>query len=609
MNKLQFLSALAVSFLVCGTAQGQEKAEALRKAYDFPAAVEYLNDAIANTDSTQRAPLEEEMLLCQNGLGMMNFCSRPTVISRYTFSLDDFFLYYPLPDRSWIPVPNPLDSLSDGGIVKATYIPKDEDTIYYSARDEVGVRNIYRTERKDSVWTAPQLLNEMVTSPADEIFPMTSSDGKSLFFASRGLFGMGGYDLYVSEWDEALCDWGVPSNMGFPYSSPYDDFLFINTRDGKYSIFASNRGCSADSVCVYVLEQEIDPIHKKIDNVADLRALAELAPKDDASTTGRNSRMAGQDSEEIRAYVEKLQRVNMLRDSLSQFNDVIESLRMRIASGNAGNQDALRKEILEKEMALPARKAALDAAVKDLQKVEMEFLMNGVVINQEMLRNRSDREMVGTESGYTFSKKEMGGAVPMVIEKPVPTFDYTFKVLDEGQFAEDNTLPDGLVYQIQIFSLSRKATVKDIKGLSPVFERVSNQRYTYAAGLFRTYADVLKNLNAVKKAGFKNAIIVAYKDGKLINVSNARALESKIKTIYKVRLYPPDGQSLPDIAKSAINQMVPGCDIIRTMDGGAVVFEVNPVDDKSKADELVAALKAAGISNCSVQEAGQADAR
>ena len=62
---------------------------------------------------------------------------------------------------------------------------------------------------------------------------------------SKGLYGMGGYDLYVSQWNSETGDWDVPVNMGFPYSSPYDDFLFINTEDGKYSIFASNRGCDS----------------------------------------------------------------------------------------------------------------------------------------------------------------------------------------------------------------------------------------------------------------------------------------------------------------------------------------------------------------------------
>ena len=67
--------------------------------------------------------------------------------------------------------------------------------------------------------------------------------------------------------------------MGFPYSSPADDFLFINSDDGNYSIFASNRECQADSVWVYVLEFDNMPVRKAVDDPEELKALAALNPQ------------------------------------------------------------------------------------------------------------------------------------------------------------------------------------------------------------------------------------------------------------------------------------------------------------------------------------------
>ena len=55
-----------------------------------------------------------------------------------------------------------------------------------------------------------------------------------------------------------------------------------------------------------------------------------------------------------------------------------------------------------------------------------------------------------------------------------------------------------MVYQIQIFSLSSKASLASIKGLSPVFEEASaSGRYIYRVGVFRKYNDVLANLNVL----------------------------------------------------------------------------------------------------------------
>ena len=93
----------------------------------------------------------------------------------------------------------------------------------------------------------------------------------------------------------------------------------------------------------------------------------------------------------------------------------------------------------------------------------------------------------------------MGGPLDLRIMEPEKKFDYSFMVLDEGQFAESNEIPDGIIYQIQMFSSTRKADVAALKGLSPVFERRNaSGRYIYRVGLFNTYNDVVSKLNTVK---------------------------------------------------------------------------------------------------------------
>ena len=205
-----------------------EKGDSLRRAYCFKAALDTLEAAkLAASDSLEIQRIEEAAMLARNGLNMLGFCNRPVVVAREKFARKDFFLYYPVQDKSWRPVPNALDSLSDG-IVPATFIPEGASSLLYSASDSDGIRNLYKTQFADTVWTAPELLGEHLTSSGNEIFPMLSHDGQSLYFASDGLYGMGGYDLYVSKWNSELQEWDTPSNLGFPYSSPYDDFLFVN---------------------------------------------------------------------------------------------------------------------------------------------------------------------------------------------------------------------------------------------------------------------------------------------------------------------------------------------------------------------------------------------
>lgn len=580
------------------------KADSCRMAYNFAEAVQYSESAVEALDSTASARAEEQLLMARNGLNMMSFCSQPTVVAKQTFPLKDFFLFYPIKDHSWRKTPNQLDSLGGDNLSRAIFIPDGSRDIYYSAKDEEGIRNIYATHMTDSLWSVPTLINEQMTSSSDEIYPMLSPDGQSLYFASKGLYGMGGYDLYVSNWNSETNDWDMPVNMGFPYSSPYDDFLFVNTEDGKYSIFASNRECGRDSVTIYVLEYDSMPVRKAVTDVDELRALASLNPARDHSRIDNDAAVPdeGQQNESTKRYMDKMREVRALRDSVARFGKNLEKMRSGLAGASGEEKARLTAEISDKEMMLPTLNSALNAAVKELQNIEMDFLANGIVIDTRKLQAEADKEIVGASSGYTFSKNSYGPALHLDIMKPKPTFDYSFMILPEGRFAENNTLPEGIIYQIRIFTLGRKATVADLNGLSPVFERTTTSgRHAYSVGLFKSYKDVLSNLNKVKNRGFRDAQIDAFHNGQVINVRKARELESKVRTLFMVKIFPEDGQSLSEQAIAAVHEHSDK-DLIKSVEAGSVVFTTGPFEDKSQVDVLVAALKAAGAENVSVSE-------
>ena len=585
----------------------KESADSLTKAYKFNAAVELLQNAKEAADSADAVRLDEMMVPAQNGSNMTGFCSNPVPVAKERFSLKDFFLYYPLQDRSWRITPNQLDSTANDPFAKAIYIPDDVKQIYWSGKDSDGIRNIYRTALGDSLWTVPELVNEQLTSSSDEIYPMISPDGKQLFFASKGLYGMGGYDLYVSNWDKELNDWGVPVNMGFPYSSPYDDFLYINTADGKYSMFASNRECPADSVDIYVLEFDSMPVRKEINDPDELKKLCSLTPDNDPTRIDNHSATTdenGQNNADMSRYSEQMLTVRSLRDSIYKFSTDLDRDRSWLSETSGEERSRLAASILSKEAMLPKLQDSLARASRELQKIELEFLQSGIVIDPEKIHREADRELVGADAGYTFSKKSPGARIRLDMEKPAPSFDYTFQILEQGRFAEDNTIPQGLYYQIQLFSMMSKATVKQIKGLSPVFERPgSNGRRIYSVGLFHTYKDVLANLNKVKRAGFRSAIIVAFLDGKPITVQKARAIEKNIHELFQIRVFPIDGNSLNENEIATIKASTDS-DMSKTTEGGMISYILGPYDSRQEADSVTETLKKAGLSNLRIESAG-----
>ncbi|MBQ8838362.1 MAG: PD40 domain-containing protein [Bacteroidales bacterium] len=585
-----------------------KQGDALREIYRFEdarsaygKALDCFGDSVLTLkDSLIKMEASDKALLAENGMSMMDFVYSPQVVAKQRFSIDDFFLYYPLRDSSWRRTPCQIDSVPHR-ISRAVYVPENVDRIHWSAADSEGIRNIYITEYQDTVWSVPSLLNEHITSASDEIFPMLSPDGKTMYFASEGLYGIGGYDIYVTQWDDAVSDWSAPVNMGFPYSSPADDFLLINTDDGQYTIFASNRDCPEDSVWVYVLEYDDMPVRRPVSDSEELRSIAALNPAymDAEGTSEGVSDIL--DNAEMRRYMAKMAEVRTLRDSISRCAAVMEDFRIRWAQEADGRgKDALAEKMLMMEAALPLLRDSLDKASALLQQIEMEFLFSGVVIDPDKLLAEADVEMAERPVGYVFSRRAFGGPLALDIRKPEPEFDYSFRILDEGQFAEDNALPKGLVYQIQMFASTSKAGVRQLKGLSPVFEsRSASGKYVYRAGLFRTYGDVLANLNAVKKAGFRSAFIVAFNDGKELAVSKAKALESKKKqkeTLFHVRIV-TKGELDMAIA-DGIRQQSGGKDIAR-QDGenGTVTYIVGPFAEEASAESIAGFVRAMGVSS------------
>lgn len=566
------------------------KGDNLRNRYRFEeSAATYrqaLEAAEQQSDSLMTRIIEDRILMAENGRNMTAFAYSPKVVARSRFSLDEFFLYYPLEDRSWRPLPNVLDSAADHRFHKAMYAPDGLERLYWSAEDEEGTRNLYTSSLQDTVWTVPALINEQLTSVSDEIYPLLSADGKHLYFSSVGLHGVGGYDLYVSDWDEDSQDWSAPENLGFPYSSPADDFLFYNTPDGRYTIFASNRDCSEDSVYVYVLAFDNMPIRKAVDDPDELLRIASLAPQSlSGSAVSAPVKTGVSKNAETERYIQKLSQVKMLKDSISIYAGQIDSKTINAAKRINVLQDSLGK------------------AQAELQKMELDFLMKGVVLDPEKLMSEVEQEVVGEKGSYAFSKKNMGADLQVKVLVPEVKFDYSFKVLEEGQFAEDQNLPSGVVYQIQIFATKNKAKVKDLRGLSPVYEsRGANGHYVYRVGVFRTYNDVLSHLNAVKKAGFKSAYIVPFIDGKVVKLATAKAKETSQKAepvFYEVRVV-PSGGTLDPAVSSGIRQQAAGKDIARVQNqDGTTVYVVGPFSDKTKADSLVEFIKALGVSGVS----------
>lgn len=616
------LVVVFVSFFMAPTATAQvselmQKGDSLHRAYRFQDAAKHYERALVEVFDTSYAHLYDttyidnirrSIILAENGRNMAEFVRKPKVLAKERFSIDDYYLYLPLENESWRKIPNPLDSSLVNEYVNALYAPDWNDVLYYSAEGEDGFRNIYTTELRDTLWSVPVEVELSLPEGTDEIFPIVSPDGKYLYFSSKGLYGIGGYDLYVSEWDDRSRAWSTPKNMGFPFSSPADDFLFMDTDDGRYSLFASNRDCPVDSVDVYVIEYEAFPIHASLSDPDELLELSRL--KIEIQDEVEDQTTEAVPEHHLRSsYMSKMLEVRAITDSISTTMSLLDEMRMEYAfSDDNEERFSLTEKILNLENNLPPLRKKLDQSKSELREIEIKFLNEGIYIDMDISEQKPSAQD-NSAFKYYFYKNSMGPELVMEIEKPVVLFDYSFKVLEEAQFAEDQSIPEGIIYQIQMFSGGRKATLKELKGLSPIYEhRSPSGLYIYRVGLFDSYEEVLNCVNTVRRRGFSSAYIAAFIDGVEVSVSKARSEEAKKKNeplMYEVRIIPDTGELDNELVKQIV-QMAIGKDIVRyEAEDGTQVFTIRPFDDKEQADSLAEYIKDYNIGKVIVEILGQ----
>ena len=517
---LLFALLVAAPCLRAQTDSLLREGDRLHRSYHFEQALETYARALAATaDADTVRLLQARMDQTQNALNMTDFCEDPVVVARERFSRKDFFLFYPLKNQTWRETPNVLDG-KDGF---PTYAPKGARELLFSAPDPTGARNLYVTRNRDTLWSAPELLGEYLLSLGNEVFPMLSEDGKTLTFSSDGLYGMGGYDLYTATWNEETRSWNEPVNRGFPYSSPGDDFLLVDTADGRYTLFASNRDCSRDSVYIYVLEKQLVPARVPMRDPVAIARTASLLPLNDPTRQDHGSAVSDEatENDDTRLYRQKMAEARALRDSIYAFERKLDSLRMKLSQGG-DDRTALTSAIADGEAALAPLRQQLDQTNRAVRTIEQSFLLRGVVSES----NRTGHEVVGAASSYTFSKKSYGAKLRLKVASPPASQAPTYRIGPSGRFAQDTSLPDGVVYQIQLFTSPRHARLDEIKGLDPVYERLtSSLRYTYSVGVFGTFDEALRQLNPIRSLGFPDAEITAFLNGKPIAVSMARSVE------------------------------------------------------------------------------------
>ena len=114
--------------------------------------------------------------------------------------------------------------------------------------------------QEDGSWSEAKKLPDNINTPKSESSVLIHPDGKTLYFASNGHIGMGGYDLYMTTL-QPDGTWSDPKNLGYPINTQHDENSLLVYADGKVAVFASDRPGGMGELDLYEFEmpEEIRP--------------------------------------------------------------------------------------------------------------------------------------------------------------------------------------------------------------------------------------------------------------------------------------------------------------------------------------------------------------
>lgn len=135
-------------------------------------------------------------------------------------------------------------------------ISADGKTIFFSSNRAGGSggKDLWFTIRQaNGKWATPQNMGPDINSDGDEQTPFMHPDGKTLYFTSNGLPGMGENDLYLVRMDETG-KWGKPQNLGYPINTKANEGTLTVSLDGKTAYFAAKRPGGMGAHDIYAFE-------------------------------------------------------------------------------------------------------------------------------------------------------------------------------------------------------------------------------------------------------------------------------------------------------------------------------------------------------------------
>ncbi len=266
---------------------------------------------------------------------------------------------------------------------------------YFSNLNEQGRLWLYTSDKLGQEWGSPIPLTGIDEDINEASYPFVMADGITLYFAAKGPESIGGYDIFVTRSDSENGKFFKPENLGMPFNSEANDYMYAIDEMANIGYFATDRRQPAGKVCVYTF---IPPTTRRTYDTSSytdqqLRSRADIRRIADTWGSGKERKDALARLQSLRAQTNSKPSDNKASQTAFVVND-----RLTYTSSSqfkAPDNDVLYKEYLDMQHRLKELKDNLDKSRDFYAKARKED------------RDILSKEIIGSERQYEKYLKEM----------------------------------------------------------------------------------------------------------------------------------------------------------------------------------------------------------
>lgn len=228
-------------------------AQAYHATYRFEDAIGCYEDYIAALSKRKKPTEDAEKLLekSRSDLRMLKGVEDVCIIDSFVVDKKDLLSTYKISEESGkLFTYNDYFQNTDRTHPGTVYETEIGSKVYYSDKGRKNF-NIYTQTKLLDEWSKGKELPESINTSGNTNYPFVMTDGVTIYYATDGE-GLGGYDIYVTRYNTNTDTYLNPENVGMPFNSPFNDYMYVIDEYNNLGWFASDRYQPEGKVCVYV---------------------------------------------------------------------------------------------------------------------------------------------------------------------------------------------------------------------------------------------------------------------------------------------------------------------------------------------------------------------